>query len=304
MIDTVRYYQSRTYRYTVPLKQAIAVGGGFLAGYSVRCVGWDTYVIIHKDSGLRAIFCAGALRRVEVSLPRLLFKRNGKLLSSQRDIDASLNEADALLDLFSSALSHRRVFTRVDLVWQFKGNPVEFAAAHAHCCHPMIHQPARDFRNSGLEWQGSQTKILMYDKSLEQTGRPGNVVRVEIQLKGGKLRKVLGRGVDLTSLTFRKCYHEYRSIILRFSPKPIPLVSDAIDLIAFARQVHGIDLWQHWQRNYTSRQSLNRARRQLLLRKVDYSSIDWLKMLPLGLPCRKTETHSATALAVNVYLCH
>jgi hypothetical protein len=302
MIDTVRYFQSRAYSHPLPLKQAIVAGGAFLAGFQVKCVGWDTYAIIHEQSKLRAVFCANTLRIVEVSLPRLLFGHNGKLLSWQSDINAALLKADSLLDRFSLALHSGRVFKRVDLVWQFQGNSVDFVAAHSHCRHPMMHDTPIEYGDTGLEWRGSKLKIKMYDKLLEQTKRPGNVIRLEVELRGKRMKSLLANGAQVTSLNFGTCYLTYRSIVQKFSTKLVPKITDTIDLLAFVQQKYSMNLWPHWKRHYKNPQSRNRARKEFLARKLHYFQIDWAKLLPPNRPFWRVNTDPATHGAIKIAL--
>ena len=144
-----------------------------LCGMSAWKNTWSlTEALASKQSLWRVNF-----ERCEVSLPRVLFGHNGKLLSSQSDIGRALHKVYALLDLFTGPALSQREFTRVDLVWQFKGNPSDFALAHCDCLHPMIRRPAIDYRNNGLRWEGSHLNILMYDKLLQQKKMAGDVVR-------------------------------------------------------------------------------------------------------------------------------
>src|SRR5204863_2048093 len=106
----------------------------------------------------------------------VFFGQNGRLISCQREIDASFAKIDDLLNMFSTIVNSRRTFRRVDLVWQFNADPAVFANAHRDCRHPMIHKPAIDYGNNGLSWNGSALEILMYDKLLKHTKRIGNVV--------------------------------------------------------------------------------------------------------------------------------
>ncbi|MBA2269126.1 MAG: hypothetical protein H0W20_00815 [Chthoniobacterales bacterium] len=147
----------------------------------------------------------------------------------------------------------------------------------------MIHRPAIDYGNGGLEWRGS-TRITMYDKVLKQTKRPGNVIRLEVELRGKKLAQLLNSGIPVTSLDFRVCYGAYRRIVQMFRPIASPQCRDTLDLIAFTAQRYSIDLWPHWKTVYKNRQSANRARRRLLGLKLSYYKIDWATLLPNSRP--------------------
>lgn len=291
MIDTVRYVESRTYSCPLSLRLATCGGRVFLPGFKVvPAAGLDSFLIIHKKTKLRAKFCAKILAWVEVSLPKVLFDNNGKLLSSQSDIRNAFRRVDGILNSFSTSGRSGRIFRRVDLVWQFSGEPVLYANAHRNCFHPMIRKPVVDYGNNGLAWKGSQVTIRMYDKLLEQTKKTGDVVRVEVQLRGKKLRQVLANDAPVAKLDFVTCYIRYKSIVQKFQPQSVPDVRDPIDLLAYAQTEHGVNLWHHWKAHYKNPQSRNRVRREYLARKLRYSEIDWDDVLPARRPLWKAET--------------
>jgi hypothetical protein len=301
MIDTVRYSQGREYSYICDLESVITGKGTFIPGFVVRCIGWDKYLIKHEQSGLCVVFCANRLEWVEVSLPRVVFGHNGKLIAWQRGIDVAVEAVDSILDRFSKITNARRVYTRVDLVWQFKGDPSLLYRAHRSCRHPMIRRTPIAYNNNGLEWRGSGLKILMYDKLLQQAGRNGNVIRVEVQFRGVRLRKLLGNSQTVTNLRFRRCYSTFRRIIKKFSPKLLPVISKPVDLIAFAAARHNVDLWPHWEKTYKNRQSLNRARNQFRASKLRYFRVRWSKLLPPSHPVWGAATNPTTHQSVKVF---
>ena len=228
MIDTVRYKQFRRYSYPISLRDA-SVAPGSIPDFHVHRAGWAKYVVRHEKTCLRTVFCANEPVKIEVSLSRVLFGHNGCLISRQTDITNALKKVDELLDKVSQCANPQRTFKRVDLVWQFKGDPAVFAGAHSNCRHPMIHTPTADHGNNGLEWKGSQIKILMYDKLLKQNRRLGNVVRLEVQFRGRPLTKLLGKGSPVTDLDFhnviRRTEISYRSLTLnRFLRYGIQLI--------------------------------------------------------------------------------
>lgn len=292
MIDTVRYRQSRIYSYRSNLAKAACGAHVFLPGFTVKpSFGADSVIVTHTQTRLRTRIWGSFVVWVEVSLPKVLFGHNGRLLSSQDEIDSAFRRVDRILDRFSTGSNHGREFSRVDLVWQFKGDPKVFANAHRDSRHPMIHRSAIDYGGNQLVWQGSKLRIGMYDKVLEQTRkRTGDVMRVEIQLRGDRLRKVFGLTTAMTHLDFLESYRTYRSIIRKFSPKPVPRVSRPVDLIAFAATRHSVNLWPHWKGHFKNSQALSRARRELLARKLKYSRIDWSELLPAKRPFWKAET--------------
>src|SRR5437588_12639934 len=89
MMDTVRYTQTRSYTCSVSLRSA-ARNSAYINGCKVKDKGLDSFLLTHKKTGLRAFFTGNRLNFVEVSLPRILFGHNGRLISRQSEIDAAL----------------------------------------------------------------------------------------------------------------------------------------------------------------------------------------------------------------------
>lgn len=301
MIDTVTFHQDRVLLNPGSIRSAIYGYPRPIHGFNVECIGPDTFRLSHKSTGLVAVFGFSELRYARVSLSRILFGDNGYLISRQSHITTALRAVDTLLDAISRKMSVTRTFSRVDLVWQFERAPADFHAAHSHCVHPLIRKPVVDFNNNGLEWRGTKIKIKMYDKLLKHSTRPGNVYRVEVELRGRRLRKILGHGQPITALDFLDCYATYRQLLCGFTTKPQPNISDIVDLIAYAQKL-GLDLWPYWSCTYKNRQSRNRARKQLLARKLTYFAVDWKKLLPATRPFSKVDIDCQTGRVITTAL--
>ena len=65
----------------------------------------------------------------------------------------------------------------------------------------------------------------------------------------------------------------------KFNVKLSPQITAVVDLIAFAVRTKKVNLWPYWKRTYRNRQSLNRARKQLLTRKLKYFRVKWSTLL-------------------------
>jgi hypothetical protein len=153
------------------------------------------------------------LEKAEFSLPKLLFGHNGRLLTSQSDIDAALA-------LVSHRLKEIAVVPdladwnprRVDLVWNFDLAALPLIMAHAALRVPGI-QSGATLHNGGqgVSWRGARSHkmITLYDKA-RQMRVSGSVLRGEVSLRAEQLLRYLpGEHWRL----FNSLYHVYRSIL-------------------------------------------------------------------------------------------
>jgi hypothetical protein len=188
-----------------------------------------------------------------------------------------------LLKQIGTQLTALRYFTRVDLVWQFRGDPAAFIMAHRNCRHRSIRKEAGSFNNNSLFWQGAEMRVSMYDKVLEQTRKPGDVVRVEVQLRGTRLKNALGDGEKVPGLDLALCYSAYREILLGFAPATLPKIGSVAELLALAERhnwtadgVRAFDLWAHQK----SARQVARVRQQMAALRPEIHQIDWAALLP------------------------
>ena len=240
----------------------------------------------HRPTGLRATGDEHEIRWIEVSLPRLLFGHNGSLITSQEHIDQAMRALSGLLRQIGTQLTALRYFTRVDLVWQFSGDPAAFIAAHRSCKHRSIRKEAGSFNNNSLFWQGSDMRVSMYDKALEQTGQKGDVVRVEVQLRGKRLKRELrdDEYSNVTGLDFYDCYQAYRRILLGFNPPSLPKIGSVAELLALAERhdwtADGVTPFDLWARGKSAKQ-ITRVRKQMAALRPEVHDIDWEALLPV-----------------------
>lgn len=180
----------------------------------------------------------------------------------------------------------------------------------------MIQRLPIDYGNNGLEWRGWRMNILMYDKILRETRKPGNIMRAEIQLSRERLIKELGSGQSVTVLKFNRCYRIFRGLIKKFnsvrtkkygvmpskkySTILVPRISNVIELIAFAEKRRGIDLWPHFAINYKNQQSRNRKLKELRACKLKYFRLDWSKLLPKSGPRWRAEFDATNGKTISI----
>lgn len=267
MIDTVRYTQQR--KFVVPLT-------------------WKTINLDKGNSDLRVRTTDGINVEVEVSLPKLLFGTNEKLIRTQKQIEKALAKADKIVDQIAEPTTTPKAFSRVDLVWHFRSRPPEyFFLAHEWCNHPEARTKVFRYRKShsitGVVWQGGKKpdmQITMYQKS-------PITVRVEIQLKWHRLRKKLANSGQVERLDLKRCYENYRAVLLKFHPAKIPVVKGKNRAICYA-QKRGVPLFDLITPTMANEDvaTLRKKLENFLLREY---KIDWNKLLPKTFPPPKIE---------------
>lgn len=251
---------------------------------------------IDEASGLRCSFQGTKITAVEVSLPRLLFGTNGKLIDSQKQIDDALKKADDLIAHIATPARPIRNFTRVDLVWHFRSiPPLRFFLAHQHCNFPEIKRKVTEFkinvsrnrfRTTGIEWQGDKLRVKMYDKTQfkDENGNtfkfPSYIVRVEITLRGQKLRDKLSHGAGVTNLNLESCYRCYRAMLLKFHPEAVADLSSKEEILFLALR-KGIPVFDLLSGTMSDK-TLSRLRKKMSKRLLESYQIDWNKLLPAG----------------------
>jgi hypothetical protein len=172
---------------------------------------------------------------VKVSLPRVLFRTNGTLIVDQRQVEEALRLTGEILAEISTPIVPIDHFTRVDLVWQFRIDPGDCVLAYRQAIHTRIRKEARVYGRRSISWQGKHLSVRMYDKLLELTRRPGNILRVEVELHGGILREYMTGGkTSLSRLDFANGYAAYRAVLADLDPSPLPRISTTTELLAFS----------------------------------------------------------------------
>lgn len=240
---------------------------------------------------------ANEITWVSVSLPKLLFGRNTKLIENQQQLDEALAMVDAKLSSLGTKMDLERRFTRVDLCWQFKRRPTPFFLAHAPCNHPEIVAEGATFRNryqiTGLWWKSApklgatrRTRpivIRMY--AVQSKRRPTiEVVRVEIQLRLRKLPEKLNADHDksrpVRSLDFGQCYAAYRATLRKFLPKHVPKLNHKDELLVLIERDYGIPVTSLLAQTGASRATIHRLRKRAAVGLSKNYRTNWNEMLP------------------------
>jgi hypothetical protein len=204
--------------------------------------GVDTGRLVnHRDSGLRVGGSSIVPEWVEVSLPRLYHGRNGQLLENDSEVYGALVLLEAKIkDVVSrSATGEYRPFqifdkvTRLDLCWQFVGSIQTWIQAFRHNKHPNVRRPTVTHDGSGLVFPGVGMHIRIYDKRKEVYRRPGDVVRVECQMRGSKLKEFGLTSFEESFLGgFSRLWAIFKDIILKFNPETLTEIGRIADLLA------------------------------------------------------------------------
>lgn len=232
----------------------------------------------HEASGLRVGGSAQAAEWVEVSLPRLVYEHNGLLLRPE-DLPKAYATLQKLLTCAAPAASLKRLL-RLDLVCQFAADIREWIPMLRNVRHPRVRRKAKEWFDSGLTWPGQYHHVNLYDKSLEKFKRPGNVARLEFQLKGRAIPEGLwtSEGFD-----FQGCYAHYRKLCMGFEPVPLPVPSNLIEFLAWLdRSGCLVDGVRPVERYLASKSKAQRYKLRKALQSASYQvkRIDWCELLP------------------------
>jgi hypothetical protein len=238
-------------------------------------------------SGYHAYGNGDEVKYHRASLPRLLHGNNGMLIKSQAELNAGRDLLQQKACEICNATFGNLHFTRVDLVWQFRGDTAGFILAHRNARHPRIRRGASFYESRSMAFKGSQMRISIYDKSREKFKHDGDIVRVEVQLKGRVLKELLGNGDRVTKLDFNTCYQAYRRILLGFIPSPVTNVSTVAEFLSIAEregwQSGGVPAFDLYTRELSPRQ-IRRIQKDMASCRPAVHKIDWSELLPADGP--------------------
>lgn len=244
------------------------------------------WVLAHKPTGFRASGTDDVLGTFEVSLPRVLFGHNGRLLKSQAEINDALYMVYDLMDQIGERSDEPPEFKRVDLVWQFQGDPNLFITAHQHARHRRIRRDVVKYEKGSLTWIGSGRSVCMYDKCLEMLKVPGEIMRVEVRLRDNVLAKLFGQRA-VRSLNFDTCYELYRNTLLGFCPSSVPKVSAISEFLALAEREgwksDGVSAFEIYTQRLSKKQR-RRIQKQMAQTRSSVFNFDWADLLPVRYP--------------------
>lgn len=245
--------------------------------------------LTHQGTGCRVWGGGEGPSWVEASLPRQVFEHNGRLIASQEVLDASVKALHERVGQVVEDLSARQI-TRLDTVWQFKGDPSQWVGALGASRWKGTRSEPRIFFGESVEWVGSTQVMRVYDKLFEATGRKGgDVVRVEHQAKS-KLLNRSGMGLmgfaNVERLNFANLYRWYRfnvGTLPAFKvlpPAPLSIAAYLAYLRSRDVRVDGVPAVEVYMRSRSTRTE-RRIRRQMAASLTrDLLTVDFNELLP------------------------
>jgi hypothetical protein len=253
---------------------------------------WWIHGLQHIATGLRAAIppnCAFAI--VEVSLPRISKPRRGNsdLITSDKEIQRAFRKIPGLVrEVFDVPANSAFEIRRVDIAWQLKGRIQNFILGHWNLRHPEINKTARIYVDESIYWLGDEMLIRIYDKVLKDTKRPGNIVRVEVELKKRKLHAEFSPKATLQNLTCSNCLKVLRRKLRQFQPRAVVQIKSRGDFLYHAI----VEKWKIKDRDasdfilnsYGHKKSRTRALKSVQRHKLKACKIDWQRLVPKTMP--------------------
>lgn len=283
MIDTVRFRQPRFHRESAS-RRNWNMKSVFTEIADADCLDDErlqSYSGVHRKNGTRFYGNREQIISIEASLPRLLFGHNGRLLLSQAQINTALRKLDRTLGAISGRPRQAEEYTRVDLVWHVPGSCAEFILAHRDVRHPRVRNATCVYDAQSITWPGTSLRLVLYDKTREQTETSGDFVRVEAQLRGHVLNECL-RESDYV-LDFGHCYKFLRKLVLQLEPRTYPHVPSMVSLLAacsrlptLSGEVHPVDAYLQGLCTRRRRD----LRRQIAALAPESRAVNWPDLLP------------------------
>ena len=242
---------------------------------------------------------------IQVSLPRLQYGNNFRILRCQEEIDLALGSLTGTLEGIFEEVPEME-FTRVDLGLQFWAPCASALSALHGAPHPEVRsEPTRYEVKSdahSLRFQGRELVIAGYDKIGQMTKKrgateireayghmAGEVLRLEFQLRGKKLTRVLSNDDSYpTRLRFDESYEAYRKLALGFDRVSVQSFSSRMELMANAFAVmenSGITMadgrgpMSHLA-EIVSSATMRRYRKAVRKYRLELQGIDWEQLLP------------------------
>lgn len=225
------------------------------------------------------------MNSLQASLPRVLFGNNGRLIRSPEQLEEAQKRLTAILDETTGVRQACGEYLRVDLVLHFKCDVKKFIVAHRHCRHPLIRRETVEYGVNGLKLHGAEASVCFYDKSYEMGFGPGDILRLELQLRKPKLNEIFGKkDAPVLSLDFSTCYRIYRMIVCELKPVPIAPTFGFNTLLAHCEAggftlANGLSAMEAY-RATVSRDTFLAKRRQIKGMILTAAGIDWSELLP------------------------
>lgn len=247
----------------------------------------DVVLAQHEDSGARIGGSLGGSTWLEVSLPRLVYGSNDRVLRFE-DITPAIEAAREL-----ASQVHRRAdvicVTRLDIAGHHPAKAGDAIAAHRTTRHPRIRAQACEWFGESIHWIGRELHGRLYDKEKE-CGRPsGDYFRMEWQMRGSALKSAITgnkkRRVELQDVTPSRVYSTYRTLCLGLAPQVLQRPRSIYELIAVGEELGWRDkAGRSILEIYESARSARTARRirnYVAAARPDSWGIDWSAWLPL-----------------------
>ena len=236
----------------------------------------------HQPTGVRVRARKRTVETIEACLPRVLHGSNGMLIKDDTELAAALATVDAIVSQIAGPARSPREFTRLDFAWQFRGDVRLYIAAFRHARHPFVRKETHVYSDSSLCFPGRRCRITFYDKLREQTGKSGNVVRVEVSLRREKVRDLLGKGHSVASFRFRDAYRAFRKVLRKFHPRKIPKISTLAEVCAVAER-ESVPVLDYLRLTKSAR-TVRRLHQQVTQAAVSHYRLNWRKRLPKFAP--------------------
>jgi len=290
MIDTVGFVRRATFKQIAKGWKQTSSKFRFPNGFLKT-----TRKLSHQQTGLKIIFDPSRNEAlVEVSLPRMIFPSNARLIRSQRKLDLAMERVDLLVQEVATPLVNipSKRFVRVDLVWQVLGKIDDFIFAHRHLPHPAKSRGRNlpvIYGQETILWPGNEISLSIYDKEKEMkiAKGSGKIVRIELRLLGKKVSELLGRRKTVTKLKLDRAYETFRDVLLKFHPKAVPKLSNTVDIYkAAVRESWKINGFPAFDLLISS---LSDKRRREAIKRVQNvqlreKQINWKHLLPRKFP--------------------
>jgi len=187
----------------------------------------------HLATGLRVGVSGGEARWAEGELSCLVFKHNGILIKSQQELDQAIA---VFLERVSEVCTHSPPYNlrRIDLVGHAGISPEMLVRVYKNFRLPRIRRDPIHYPGESLLWRGSKRKCRLYDKRLRNSGRPGDMTRIEWELHGSTITTEFGKVTTLDHLSIEVCYAVFHRLCRGFTPRCLAQKGNLSTILAMA----------------------------------------------------------------------
>lgn len=241
-----------------------------------------TWLWQHHETGMRIGGNEYGARWAEVSAPRVLFGANHRCIRNADQLSQALYGSCEIARQILPGFEFNH-FTRVDLVYQFRKDPRWLVSVHRNQRHPWVRSHGCEWFGESISWIGKETRIRLYDKAKEVENKAGDVARLEAQLRGAKLRKLIAghQKRKVEALTWDRCLRAYEWLLMGFQPVSAAKVSGLTEFLVLAEQEgwrasDGRTAVEIWLEQKSDRQR-RRTRREMNRVRLKRNEWDWWK---------------------------